>query len=240
MADKKSRPQPATIDAAREAMHRQMLSSVSHDLKTPLATMIGSLEIYCRMEDKLAADKKRTLVTSALNEAYRLDAFITNILDMAKFESGMVTPRFEKTDSAQLIADCLLRLGPKRDRGKITVTPHGATQVNTDAMLLMRAITQLLDNALKYGGDSPDITIEHGVKNGKFVLSVRDKGPGIPEAMMEKIFSKYTRLHKVDQQNAGTGLGLAISRHITHSLQGTVTVENHPEGGAVFTLTLPL
>ncbi|MBW8882887.1 MAG: ATP-binding protein, partial [Asticcacaulis sp.] len=92
---------------------------------------------------------------------------------------------------------------------------------------------------LKHSGEEPHISIEHGLEDNAYVIRVRDKGPGIPEDMLEKIFSKYTRLHKSDQQNAGTGLGLAITRNVMQTLQGEVSVNNETSGGAVFTLRLP-
>jgi K+-sensing histidine kinase KdpD len=236
---KKSNPAADGFDATREQIHRQMLSTVSHDLKTPLATMIGSLEIYNRMEAKLTPEKRKMLIDSALHEAYRLDSFITNILDMAKFEGGMVTIRSATTDLKQLLEDCLLRLGPQRERGEIILNPIGELKVNTDAMLLGRAINLLIDNGLKHAGPQAKISVEYGHIDGNMVIRVRDQGPGIPDHMHEHIFSKYTRMNKADQQNAGTGLGLAICRQIMTNLGGTVQVANHPDGGAVFTLTIP-
>ncbi len=98
------------LDEEREQLHRQMLSSVSHDLKTPLASIIGSLEVYERMKDKLPEEKKTTLIHVALQEAYRLDNFITNILDMARFENHIVKPHYERTEITAIVSDCLLRL----------------------------------------------------------------------------------------------------------------------------------
>src|ERR1700722_172856 len=93
----------ASLDEHRERIHRQMLSSVSHDLKTPLASIIGSLEVYEHLHDKLPEERKRALLRVALQEAYRLDSFVTNILDMAKFENNSVKARKEATDIKSLI-----------------------------------------------------------------------------------------------------------------------------------------
>jgi len=239
---KKAAASDAEFNAAREQIHRQMLSAVSHDLKTPLATMIGTLEIYNRMEEKLTPEKRRALINAALHEAYRLDSFITNILDMAKFEGGLVAQRQAKIDVKQMLEDCLIRLGPQRERAAITLSAinDSRAMIETDTMLLSRAVHLVLDNAIKHAGAMPIIAIEYGTIDGNMIIRVRDNGPGIPEALKEHIFSKYTRLAKADQQNAGTGLGLAICRQIMGSLGGTVAVANGLNGGAIFTLSLPL
>jgi len=228
------------FDESRETFHRQMLSTVSHDLKTPLATIIGSLEVYTRMADKLPEDKKRMLIQSAMGEAYRLDQFITNILDMAKLENGMVKIRSERNDLGALLQDCVIRLGPRAQKGTIEIKPSKSPMVvQTDVMLLSRAVNILLDNALKHGGSQPHITVEYGQQDGENFIAVMDNGPGIDKGKEEEIFSKYTRFSKGDQKNAGTGLGLAICRQIMVLLSGTVTVKNMPENGVCFCLRFP-
>jgi len=228
------------IDEAREQIHRQTMSAVSHDLKTPLATIIGSLEIYNRMDEKLSRDKQKALVTSALTEAYRLDNFITNILDMAKLESGRVKTKTEKCELKWLIEDALTRLGPRREKGDFTLSQIGfKSLVHIDCILLGRAIGLVLDNALKHAGKHPVILVEYGVEGSKGLVRVRDNGPGIPKGQEQAIFSKYTRLGKADQQNAGTGLGLTICRELMKTLGGEVVAENDTAGGAVFLLMFP-
>ncbi len=234
-----STPSSATFDETREQIHRQMLSAVSHDLKTPLATIIGSLEIYERMNEKLTPEKRAALINSALLEAYRLDNFISNILDMAKLENGMMKIHHAPCDLASLLRDCVTRLGPRRAKGDIQFPNISSVVVQSDPMLLGRAAGLVLENALKHAGANPTIWVEYGKIDGSAFIRVRDNGAGIPQGKEASIFSKYTRFSKTDQQNAGTGLGLAICREIMRSLDGEVRVENHPEGGAVFTLTFP-
>lgn len=230
----------SSIDEAREQIHRQTLSAVSHDLKTPLATIIGSLEIYNRMDERLDNEKKKALVNSALTEAYRLDNFITNILDMAKLEGGMVKVKTEKCDLKWLLEDALVRLGPRRSKGDFTLTPIGTKPlVQVDTMLLGRAVVLVLDNALKHAGKHPVVVVEYGTEGNKGLIRVRDNGPGIPKGKEREIFSKYTRLGKADQQT-GTGLGLTICREIMRTLAGEVTAENDAAGGAVFLLVFPV
>jgi len=239
MDDKPPAPQK-NFDEMREALHRQILDAVSHDLKTPLATIIGSLEIYSQMAEKLTPEKTKTLVSTALSEAYRLDNFITNILDMAKLEGDLVKVRAAACDMTRLINDCLTRLGPKRSQGNVSMKLVGSDAVvHIDPMLLCRAVNLVLENALKHAGKNPAIEIEYGIENGQGFVQVRDHGPGIADGKEIEIFSKYTRFNRGDQQNAGTGLGLAICRLVMKLLLGDIEVKNHPEAGAVFTLRFP-
>jgi len=229
-----------THDEIREYLHRQMLSSVSHDLKTPLATIIGSLEVMTMLYDKLSEEKRKSLISSALTEAFRLDHFITNILDMAKFEADAVKPRFESARLGQMINDSLARLGPLKTRGEIKITALGdEDDLVTDPMLGSRAIGLVLHNAFKFGGRktaNPMIEVEYGLKGNEGFVRIRDHGDGIPPEKQAAVFDKYTRLQKTDQQNASTGLGLTISQYIMRLLDGRIELHNHPEGGAIFTL----
>lgn len=230
----------AEYEQTREQLHRQMLSTVSHDLKTPLATMIGSLEIYTRMHDKLSPEKRAMLVQSALSEAYRLDHFITNILDMAKLEGGLVGTKPESVELRSLIDDAITRLGPRAKLHTIQVIPEGKiSPITTDPMMLGRAVGLVIDNATKHAGKNATIDVRYGGEEKHFFIHVDDNGSGIPANKEEEIFSKYTRIARSDQQNAGTGLGLAICRQMMRLLGGSVTAQNRPEGGARFTLSCP-
>ncbi|MDI7775644.1 ATP-binding protein [Asticcacaulis sp. EMRT-3] len=236
-----------THDEIREYLHRQMLSSVSHDLKTPLATIIGSLEVMTMLYDRLSEEKRKSLISSALTEAFRLDYFITNILDMAKFEADSVKPRFEAARLGQMIQDALARMGPLKTKGEIRITATAARdELTTDPMLGSRAIGLVLHNAFKFGGrregrvtESPVIEVQYGVANGEGFVRIRDHGDGIPDSQQVAVFDKYMRLQKTDQQNAGTGLGLTICQSIMRLLGGRIEVANHPDGGAIFTLFYP-
>lgn len=229
-------------DEIREYLHRQMLSSVSHDLKTPLATIIGSLEVMTMLSDKLPEEKKKSLISSALTEAFRLDYFITNILDMAKFEAHAVKPRFETTRLSQMINDSMTRLGPLKTRGEIDIRPlTSQDELRTDPMLGSRAIGLVVHNAFKHGvprggSEGARVEVEYGVWPHEAFVRVRDHGDGVPVDKQAAIFDKYIRLTRSDQQNAGTGLGLTICQHIMHELTGRIDVTNHPDGGAMFTL----
>ncbi len=227
-----------SFEEARDAMRKSMLDSVSHDLKTPLACIIGSLEIHERTKYKLTLTQKNALIDTALKEAYRLDGFISNILDMAKLESGAVQVKRELCVLDMVIEDCLIILGNRLKNCKVTVTALPAPfAVMTDPVLLARAICILLDNAAKFCPPFCDIGIEYEKTEQQVAIRVTDNGLGIPINEMEDIFSKYSRFARLDKQQAGTGLGLPICREIMRLLDGTVSVANRADGpGAVFTL----
>lgn len=230
------------FDAQREHMHRQIFTAVSHDLKTPLSSMIGSLEIHQRMQAKLTDEKKNALIETALQEAYRLDNFVTNILDMAKLESGMLTLRKEPFRLDRLIQDCLTRMDNRLKNSEVTLNADDAfgLEGESDTALLCRALMLVMDNAVKYGGEPSKIRVRFGrISPQKMYIDVIDNGSGVPPAQREKIFEKYTRFTKTDLQNAGTGLGLPICRGIMEFMGGSVEMEDAKEGGAQFSLLFP-
>lgn len=227
------------FDQERERLHRQILSSVSHDLKTPIASIIGALEVFERMKHKLPEEKQQTLIRVALQETYRLDNLITNILDMARLENGMVKAKREVININFMLRDCLTHLSKLLATNTVQVTNDPTfTDVKTDPILLSRAISLVLDNAVKYGGINSVIYIQVGHSDDKLgFISIRDTGAGIAAEKMEAIFAKYTRYASGDQLNTGAGLGLVIGRETMRLLGGDLTVQNHPQGGAHFTLT---
>lgn len=211
-----------------------MLSAVSHDLKTPLASIIGSLEVYDKLKAKLSDEKKNVLLKTALDEAYRLDNFITNILDMSKLENKMVKIRKEPLHLKSVLHDCVTKLGYKTSGVKIDMKGDDV-MVNSDSNLLCRALYLVVENAIRHNNNpNPEIHIEVGGDEKRYFIRVEDNGPGIPEARIKDIFSKYSRISRQDHQNAGTGLGLAICRQIAIMLDGTITAANRPGGGAIF------
>jgi len=222
-----------------EGLHRNVLTSVSRDLKAPLACIIGSLEIYERTKEKLTFEKKNILINTALQESYRLDNFITNILDMARLENNMVHIKNELCVMDLLLEDCLITLGYRLRECEVSITAIPATfPVTTDPVLLMRAICIVLDNAAKYCGANPIIAIEYERLGEQVVIRITDNGPGIPKTKLGDIFSKYTRFADKKNSYAGTGLGLPICREIMRLLGGSVEVKNAETGkGALFTLT---
>lgn len=229
------------IQAEREKLRSMLLSSVSHDLKTPLASIIGSLSVFRSMRKNLSEEHQETLLNTAIDEAQRLDSFITNILDMTRIESGQIELKKEWVNPEFLLKEISKRLRERLRNHHLTIFPNEQKiEVSMDSMLTGQVIQNLLDNAAKYTKDGTKIDVSWKINEDKsFILYIRDHGNGIPEDRIEKIFDKYTRINKQDHQVAGTGLGLAIARAIITHQDGSLRADNHPEGGAVFIITLP-
>lgn len=229
------------IREEREKLRSMLLSSVSHDLKTPLAGIIGSLSVHRSVGERLSAERRKELLDSALEEAQRLDSFITNILDMTRLESGKIDFHPEWHDMPSIIQRVIKRTQHRLKNRVLAVHPcPDDIEIFMDVMMTEQVLQNLVDNACKYTPDGTRIEIRCTLDKAQgFLCQVRDHGPGIPEDRLERIFDKYARLQKEDSQAAGTGLGLAICKAVMESQKGWITAANHPEGGMEFTFCLP-
>ncbi len=228
------------IREEREKLRSMLLSSVSHDLKTPLAGIIGALSVYQSLGDRLPVARRSDLMETALEEAHRLDSFISNIIDMTRLESGKIEFHEDWHDMQSIVQQVAKRLQHRLRRHTLTIHPMPKyVEVCIDVMMTEQVVQNLIDNACKYTPVGTAIEISGHTDAQGFLLEVRDHGAGLPPDKLSQVFDKYARLQKEDSQVAGTGLGLAISKAIMAAQGGWVTAANHPEGGAVFTLCLP-
>lgn len=230
------------VSEEREKLRSMLLSSVSHDLKTPLASVIGSLSVYRSMGQSLPEEQRVILINTALEEAQRLDSFITNILDMTRIETGKIEFKKEWIKPLDMFKAVQKRLRERLKDHTVVYAPsnNNAIEVCTDSVMTSQVLQNVLDNAGKYTPPGSVINIGWHVSQAGLVVEVHDNGIGIPESHREMIFDKYTRLKRQDSQVAGTGLGLAISRSVMNAQKGSIVAGNHANGGAVFTLTFPL
>ena len=217
-----------------------MLTSLSHDLRTPLASILGAataLLANLGLYDRATA---REMLTTVREEAERLDRFVGNLLDMSRLEAGVVGAKPETADAAEIVEAAVKRLGrrlpPERLRNTL---PADLPFVRVDPLLLEQALVNILDNAVKYAPAASPIAIGGAVLPGRVTLTVADEGPGIPEVDLPHIFDKFYRVRKADHRVAGTGLGLSVARGFVESFGGTLEAANRPGLGAVFTITLP-
>jgi two-component system sensor histidine kinase KdpD len=224
-----------------ERLRAALLTSLSHDLKTPLAAILGSATTLRDFSDKLDAESNAELLSTIIDESERLNRFIANLLDMTKLEAGAITAKTEVHDASEIIDATLKRAKKILSRHKVvTNLPPNALNVKADPVLLEQVLFNLLDNAAKYAPD--DTTIEIGAWQdiGRVTIQIRDEGPGIPADDVEKIFDKFYRANKADHVRAGTGLGLPISRGFIEIMGGTITAANRfDRSGALMTITLP-
>ena len=231
----------ANIREEKESLRAMLLSSVSHDLKTPLASVIGSLSAMRGMRGFLPQEQKDILLQTALDEARRLDGFISNILEMTRLESGQINFKKQWTSPYELLGSVTRRFQDKFIKRPLLIDKQSvaALEVMLDPMLLEQVFQNILDNAVKYAPDGSAISIWAEEEAVSVKLHIRDRGKGIPEDQCDKIFDKYTRLKKTDSNVAGTGLGLAIARTIMRAQKADIVAANHPEGGDVFTFIFP-
>jgi two-component system sensor histidine kinase KdpD len=226
----------------REKLRSMLLSSVSHDLKTPLASIIGSLSVYKRMRksERLSPEIADELTETALDEAQRLDSFISNILDMTRIESGEIEFNKDWVTPYEPLAAIKKRLRQRLRYHKLEITTSETEyEVEMDQMMTEQILQNLIDNAAKYSPANTEIQVSFGPDGKGFSYKIRDQGKGIPDDKFEAIFDKYERLRLTDSQIAGTGLGLAICKASKEKQNARIEVSNHEDGGAVFTIWFP-
>jgi two-component system, OmpR family, sensor histidine kinase KdpD len=228
--------------AETERLRAALLTSISHDLKTPLASVIGSAGTLRDFGDKLTDSEKVELLSTVIEESERLNRFIANLLDMTRLESGAVTPKLAPHDLSEIIGSTLQRTNKILRNHPVRLDlPTDIPMVSLDPVLFEQVLFNLLDNAAKYAAPGTTVSIRTWRDQDSVVLQVFDEGEGIPQDDLEHIFDKFYRVQKTDQVRPGTGLGLAISRGFVEAMNGTIVAANRPDRrGAVFTITLPI
>jgi two-component system sensor histidine kinase KdpD len=228
--------------AETDRLRSALLTSISHDLKTPLAAVLGAAGALRDLSKSFDDIAKAELVATIIDESERLNRFIANLLDMTKLESGAIVPNASPHDIGEIVGTALQRASKILAKHRVEVEiSSDLPMVMVDPVLFEQVLFNLLDNAAKYA--PPDTTVSIlSWRDGKSVrLQVLDEGEGVPAADLERIFDKFYRAQKRDQVRAGTGLGLAISRGFVEALHGTISAANRSDRvGAVFTISLPI
>jgi two-component system, OmpR family, sensor histidine kinase KdpD len=225
-----------------EKLRSALLTSISHDLKTPLASVLGAAGTLDRFDARLSPAEKAELRVTIIDESERLNRFIANLLDMTKLESGAVVPNRALQDLNEIVGSALRRADKILAGHKVDLDlGKDLPMLDLDAVLTEQALFNLLDNAAKYAPQGSTITLRSERYGASELLQVIDEGEGIPPDDIERIFDKFYRTRKTDQVRAGTGLGLAIARGFIEAMGGTITASNRIDrSGAVFTITLPV
>ncbi len=232
--------QQTQMQVETERLRSSLLSSVSHDLRTPLAAITGSASSLLDNGESLPTATRRDLLENIHDEAERLERLVNNLLEMTKLESGAVQLRKELHIPAEIIGSAIARVEGRLGSRSLTtqITPE-LPLVPMDALLIEQVLVNLLDNALKYTPDGTPIDISAEVKENRLVMEVADRGPGIPEADLPRLFEKFYRGPQKETKS-GAGLGLSICKGIIEIHGGTISAENGPGGGSLFRFTLPL
>jgi two-component system sensor histidine kinase KdpD len=227
--------------AEQERIRSSMLSSVSHDLRTPLASIVGALSSVRSYGDRYDEATRADLLATAQGEAERLDRFVGNLLDMTRLDAGAIEPRREAVEVGDLVSTTLRRAMPLlQGRTVATSVPADLATVSLDFVLAEQVLFNLLDNAAKYSPSGSRIEIAACAVDGGTEIVVRDEGPGLPSEAIERVFDKFYRADAGDRRRAGTGLGLAIARGFVEAMGGTITARNRADrSGAEFVLWFP-
>jgi len=230
------------MTSERERLRTALLSSVSHDLRTPLAGIIGAASALAGLEGALPEPARKELLATVLSEAERLDRFVANLLDMTRIEAGGPEPNPSWCDLRDIIADALRGLSRVlADRELEVDVDAGFPMLYLDGFLLERVIANLLDNAAKYSAQGTPISISARREGQTGVLRVIDRGRGIPTDQRASVFTLFHRTKERDRRIAGTGLGLAICRGLTEALRGSIEIQTGPGGhGTCVEVRLPL
>ncbi len=231
--------QQAHVRAETERMRNAILSSVSHDLRTPLATITGAASSLVDGEDELNAATRQDLARSIHREADRLDRLLKNLLDMMRLEAGAVLLSKEWHPLDEVVGAALARLeGRLRDHTVKTAIPADLPLLLADGVLLEQVVINLVENAVKYAPVGSTIDLTASASDRGVVVEVADRGPGIPVGEESRIFDKFYRGKFA--REGGVGLGLTICRGIVEAHGGRIWAENRSGGGTLFCFLIPL
>lgn len=222
-----------------EKMRNSLLSAVSHDLRTPLATITGAASTLAATNTHLGEDARQELAESIMDEGHRLNRLVANLLDMTRLDGGAIVLHRELQPIEEVIGVVLQRMNRElRTYKVVTDVPDDLPPVPIDDLLIQQVFFNLLDNAAKFSPDGGTITISVRRHHTLLMVQVADQGPGVPSGEESKIFDKFYRVD--GQSRSGSGIGLAICRGIVYLHGGTIRALPTSDGGAIFEFSLPI
>jgi two-component system sensor histidine kinase KdpD len=232
--------QRVQVQMQTERLRSSLLSSVSHDLRTPLAVITGAASVLVQNETDARPEVRHELAETIHEEAERLNRLVRNLLDMTKITSGAMKVKKAWQPLEEVIGAVLSRMEDAlRGRTVDVSLPKDLPPVPIDGVLIEQVFINVLENALKYTPKGSSIDIAAHREDGQVVIDVDDRGPGVPPQHRADVFEKFYRLPR-EGQSGGAGLGLAISRGIVEAHGGTMWVDNRDGGGAAFRFTIPI
>jgi two-component system sensor histidine kinase KdpD len=228
----------ARIQVETEQLRNSLLSSVSHDLHTPLAAIMGAASTLLD-NNGLDGAVRQELAEAIYEEANRLNRLVRNLLDMTRVESGSIQVKKNWQPLEEVVGAALSRLEGQLGERPVSIhLPADLPLVPLDEVLIEQVFVNLLENAVKYTPPGSPIDLSAWADDQQVTVEVADRGPGLPASERQRVFDKFFRVHSVN--SSGVGLGLTICRGIIKAHGGSIWVENRPEGGATFRFTLPL
>lgn len=233
----------AKLVTETEQLRSALLSSISHDLRTPLASIIGSTTSLLEYGDSFAPKDRRELLSTITVEAQRLDRHIQNLLDMTRLGHGELNLQRDWVDVNDIISSAVSRARTIADDVKIEIEiADDVPLIRVHGVLVEQAVVNILDNAIQFSPEDSTVIIKATVSEEKLEINVCDEGPGIPESEREKIFDMFYTVRRGDRgQSQGTGLGLAICRGMIAAHGGSVTAKDGIHGtGTCMQIIIPL
>ncbi|MFI4935768.1 MAG: DUF4118 domain-containing protein [Caulobacterales bacterium] len=231
-------------DALRrsERLRAALLNSISHDLRTPLAGVLGAATTLIDYRKSLEEPVQADLLESIRDEAERLNRYVGDLLDMTRLEGGGVAPRTESTDLRDVVSAAAERVGRRLGKRKLSRDfPQTLSTVPADPALLEQALVNILENAIAYSDDSSRIEAAVYEDERNVVISIEDEGRGIPTPQLQQVFEKFQRLEEASDRGKGTGLGLAISKGFVEAMGGRIAAASpiHEGRGTRILISLP-
>jgi two-component system sensor histidine kinase KdpD len=232
------------IEKEQELLRSALLSSVSHDLKSPLAAMIGATTSLIELGEVLDDAQKRELLESIMDESQRLDSYIQNLLDMTRLGHGELSLNRDWVSLDDILNVVLKRIHNQHPHAEIRISRgRDMPLFSVHAALIEQALFNILDNAIKFSPDNSgvDVNTATAASGNGIIIEISDQGPGIPDDEKELIFDMFHTLRDGDRHSTGTGLGLTISRGIINAHGGEISVQDDATGkGSTFKIYLPV
>jgi signal transduction histidine kinase len=232
-----------TVDELRRlsALRADFVSLVSHELRSPMAAVIGAARTLQNRWRTLNPDQREAFLALIADETNRLAALIGDVLDTSRIEAGTFSYRFTDVDLSSIVADAVGTASVGQDEVRVRADvadtlPH----VRGDAERLRQVLSNLIDNAVKYSPSGDEVAVRARREDGRVLIEVSDNGPGIPADQQRLIFEKFGRADVAGGSKPGTGLGLFIARSIAEAHGGTLDVQSKPSAGTTFVLSLPV
>jgi two-component system sensor histidine kinase KdpD len=225
--------------AEAESVRNSLLNAISHDLRTPLAVLVGASSSLVDGGETLSEPARRELAASILDESRRMTVLVNNLLDMARLESGSAALARQWSSLEELVGSVLAHMKDTLAQHRVQVMlPADLPLVSVDPVLIEQVFSNLLENAAKYTPAGTLIELSAQPLPGRIVVEVADRGPGFPPGEEARLFDKFYRV-RLESAQSGIGLGLAICKAIIAAHGGTISAANRAGGGAVFRLELP-
>jgi two-component system sensor histidine kinase KdpD len=219
-------------------LYNTLLNSLSHELRTPIAAIVGATDNLQDANARLTALQRYELMAEISKASFRLNQQVENLLNMSRLESGIIKPRPDWCDITELVYDVVNRVEDNKPVQQIGISiPPEIPLFRLDKGLLEQIVYNLIANAIRYIPENGKIDISAACHADVLELTVEDNGPGFPQQEIEQVFDKFYQLSNA--KPGGTGLGLSIVRGFTEAMHGSVELRNKSSGGARFTISIP-